>query len=469
MRGAARQGPPQRRARRARLPDRRRPGLRRQRRLRPRRPDQRASSRPSTTRPATASRQPGLGVQADPLRGRLRRQAADAGQPAARRHDRVQSRARTGRRATPTSSSAARSSSARRSSTRSTSRPSGPSSASATSRSPTTAEALGLRFTGGRKAFLQAGPGRRARHGRGPAARPDVGLRRARQRRRPRPAADDPRDPTGPTARSSGRRPSPTGTQAISPQAAFLVTRHPGRQHGPEAEPDLGREAGAAQRQGRRAPAGRGQDRAPRTTPATSATYGFLAPPRRTTGPALAVGVWMGNSDHSNPRRQGPGHLADRGRAAVARLRARLHEAAGRSTKFDATERAWSRRRSTPGRAASPGRGPAQRRPTGSSTARSPGARRAIDPDGLLYSRSCGGWRVDLVKAELGPGVAGTTTSPTGCAGPGAGPASAGQYDSRTAYFWEQRSWGGPLVGSCAPPRSQPGRDQRQGQAEGPR
>ena len=32
-----------------------------------------------------------------------------------------------------------------------------------------------------------------------------------------------------------------------------------------------------------------------------------------------------------------------------------------------------------------------------------PGARKAIDPDGLLYSATCGSWRVDPLKAELGP------------------------------------------------------------------
>ena len=106
----ARQGPAQRRAGRPRLPDRRR-------------------ARPTPAAPATTATtdQPevlaevrrgrrrfapaGLGVQADPLRRRLRRAGADPGQPAARHHDRVQpprglgaarrrpARARTGPRA----------------------------------------------------------------------------------------------------------------------------------------------------------------------------------------------------------------------------------------------------------------------------------------------------------------------------------------------------------------------------------
>src|SRR4029078_782159 len=32
------------------------------------------------------------------------------------------------------------------------------------------------------------------------------------------------------------------------------------------------------------------------------ATYGFLPPPATTNRPGIAVGVWMGNSDHSYPR-----------------------------------------------------------------------------------------------------------------------------------------------------------------------
>jgi hypothetical protein len=33
------------------------------------------------------------------------------------------------------------------------------------------------------------------------------------------------------------------------------------------------------------------------------------------------------------------------------------------------------------------------------------------------------------------------------------GPGVTGPLDSRTAYFWKQSSWGGSLLGSCAPAR----------------
>ena len=87
--GVARQGPPQRRDGRPRLQERRRPRLRRQRGLRPGQPDQREVlaqvRRGRRRRPAA-----GLRVQADPVRGGLRQPGADARQPAARRHHRVQ-------------------------------------------------------------------------------------------------------------------------------------------------------------------------------------------------------------------------------------------------------------------------------------------------------------------------------------------------------------------------------------------
>ena len=34
--------------------------------------------------------------------------------------------------------------------------------------------------------------------------------------------------------------------------------------------------------------------------------YGYLAPPKDKDAPAIAVGVWMGNSDHSAPRTSSP-------------------------------------------------------------------------------------------------------------------------------------------------------------------
>jgi hypothetical protein len=81
-----------------------------------------------------------------------------------------------------------------------------------------------------------------------------------------------------------------------------------------------------------------------------------------------------------------------------------------------------------------------------------PGTRGAIDPPGLLYTLSCGSWRVDPLKAELGP--ASWDIADAGwLARARRGVGITGPYDTKTAWFWSRTGWGGPLLGSCAPPK----------------
>ena len=135
-------------------------------------------------------------------------------------------------------------------------------------------------------------------------------------------------------------------------------------------------------------------------------TYGFL-PDRPRTALGLAVGVWMGNSDHSYPRSREPATsltaAAPLWRAFVRDYTARLagrRRSSGPKDVVRTTIDAWSGGRPGPGRATRPR--------SGSSAARSRARASAIDQDGLLYRAACGGWRVDPVKAELGPvGLAG--------------------------------------------------------------
>jgi hypothetical protein len=77
-----------------------------------------------------------------------------------------------------------------------------------------------------------------------------------------------------------------------------------------------------------------------------------------------------------------------------------------------------------------------------------PSARRPVDEAGLLYSRDCGGWRVDPAKAELGPERwLDDVRAWTARARRGVG--VKGPYGSTTAYFFGEHSWGGQLVGPC--------------------
>ena len=179
---------------------------------------------------------------------------------------------------------------------------------------------------------------------------------------------------------------------------------------------------------------------------------------RKDDQPGLAVGVWMGNSDHSTPRGEA-GDLADRGRPAVARVRPRPHDGlAGRQVR--AARRASSRRPSTPGAAASPGPGRATRRTSGSSPARSPAAEHAVDPAGLLYSQQLRRLAVDPLKAELGPSALGRRVADwMARARRGAGRDRAGRLADR--LLLGQSSWGGPIARRVLRPRPTASDDQR--------
>jgi hypothetical protein len=91
-----------------------------------------------------------------------------------------------------------------------------------------------------------------------------------------------------------------------------------------------------------------------------------------------------------------------------------------------------------------------------------PGAKKAVDKDGLLYHAGCGGWMVDPVQAELGPATwKADVLNWLQRARRGVG--VSGQYDSATAYFWKENSWGGPLYGACHRPKAAPPKEKGHG------
>ena len=175
------QGPPQRVARRARLPDRRRPRLRRQRGLlpgEPREPQVRAEVRRRRRRRAPAR----IGLEADRLRERVRHRRADAGQPPPRHHDRVRHSGWTPRDADqldrgPVLVRKALQYSLNIPAIRALQRVGSEAVADRAAK-------FGHPLHGRQEGVPPGRPRRRDRDGRGPAARPDLGLRRHRQRRR---------------------------------------------------------------------------------------------------------------------------------------------------------------------------------------------------------------------------------------------------------------------------------------------
>jgi membrane peptidoglycan carboxypeptidase len=306
-----------------------------------------------------------------------------------------------------------------------------------------TAEALGLRFTGGRDAFLQAGLAGAI----GTVEVKPIDLTSAYGTIANGGVHVPPRmilEILGPDGKVVYKAPEPEGTQAISPQAAFLVSDIIAGNTDKKQNPIWAAKLAVYN--------GKGGSRRPaavKTGTANDArdlaTYGFLAP-GADGHPSLAVGLWMGNSDHSNPRAKEPA-ISLTAAAPLWHAFVRDYSKGWPVTSFPrpggvvrAKIDAW-----TGGKP-----GPWTRDTTSEwfISGTQPGARKAIDPDGLLYSPSCGSWRVDPLKAELGPSSwDGDVLNWMSRAR--SGPGRTGPFDSRTAYFWGRSSWGGPIMGSC--------------------
>jgi membrane peptidoglycan carboxypeptidase len=248
----------------------------------------------------------------------------------------------------------------------------------------------------------------------------------------------------GPDGTVVWQAPQPTTNQAISPQAAFLVSDILAGNTDPKQNPIWSAKLRLTNGKG-----GAYRPAAAKTGTANDArdlaTYGFLAPPSDRSQPGLVVGIWMGNSDHSNPRARDPAisltAAAPLWHAFVRDYTKNWPIAQFKPPKGVVQARidAW-----TGGRP-----GPWTRDTTTAwfIAGTQPGGRDQIDPNGLLYTDQCGGWRVDLVKAELGP-TAWDDDDANWMARARRGPGVTGPFDSRTAYFWGRHSWGGTIMGS---------------------
>ena len=200
------------------------------------------------------------------------------------------------------------------------------------------------------------------------------------------------------------------------------------------------------------------------------ATYGFLAPPKDPKAPGIVVGVWMGNSDHSESRGRGREIISLDGPAPVWHAFMRDYTKSMPVAQFQPPDGlvrakidAW-----TGGR---PGSFTRQTTTALFIKGTQPGIKKAVDPPGLMYVRSCGGWRIDLTKAEPERGWRDDVLGWMARARSGSG--RFGRYHTSTAYLPGRGSWGGSMVGTCAPPPCQvapdggPGNGNGNGNGEG--
>jgi membrane peptidoglycan carboxypeptidase len=321
-----------------------------------------------------------------------------------------------------------------------------------------TAEAMGIRFAGGTKAFLQAGLA-------GALGTVEVRpldltsaygtIANGGVRVPPRMVLEV-RSADG---RVVWKAPDVQGEQAVSAQTAFLVTDILAGNTDPRQN-----DIWAAKLALRNGPSGARRPAAAKTGTTNDArdlgTYGFLPPGAGADGVGLVVGVWMGNSDHSFPSSRDPATSLTAA-APLWHAFVRDYTKGWKVTKFQrpkgvvaAKIDAWSGGR--------PGAWTRDTRTEWFARGTQPGASKAIDKDGLLYRRGCSGWMVDPVKAELGPSTWKADVQDwlrRARRGAGVG----GRYDSATAYFWHERSWGGPLYGACQRPKAAPDKDKGDG------
>ena len=310
------------------------------------------------------------------------------------------------------------------------------------------AEKFGIRFLGGTKRFLQSGLA-------GAIGTVDLrvidltsaygALANGGVRVPPRMILEI-RDASGKAIYTA---PKPAGVRAVSAQAAFLVTDILSGNTQPSQNPIW-----SAALELRNGPNGQHRPAAVKTGTANDArdlaTYGYLAPPKDPEAPAIAVGIWMGNSGgvEENPKAKKPATsltaAAPLWRAFVRDLTAKqpITDFARPKGVVKAKIDAWT--------GGKPGSWTRDTVTEWFISGTQPGTARAIDPPGLLYTRSCGGWRVDPLKAELGPRAWDKDVS-NWLSRARRGVGVVGPYESRTAYFWQRTGWGGPLLGTCAP------------------
>jgi membrane peptidoglycan carboxypeptidase len=238
----------------------------------------------------------------------------------------------------------------------------------------------------------------------------------------------------------------PKLVQAISPQSAFLITNVLAGNTDPSQNPIWADSLAV-----RNGPHGARRPAAAKTGTTNDTrdftTFGYLAPPKARDQPGVVVGVWMGNSDHSEPRGREVTSLDGPSRVWQSFMRdysRKTPVASFRPPKgvVKATIDAW-----TGGR---PGPWTRQRTQEWFISGTQPGSARAIDRPGLMYRRACGAWAVDLLQAELGP-AAWDDDVMSWMRRARSGTGRRGVEGTATAYLYGRHGWGGPIAGPCKP------------------
>jgi membrane peptidoglycan carboxypeptidase len=182
--------------------------------------------------------------------------------------------------------------------------------------------------------------------------------------------------------------------------------------------------------------------------------YGLLPKPKNPKEPAIALGVWMGNSNGDPPTLGNAVVFASDGPGEVWHSFMRDYMAGKPVADF---ERPKGLVQQTIDAYSGGSPGPWTRDTVNEwfINGTQPGGNNAVDPAGILYTATCGTWMVDPVKAENKGAPAYWVAAVRDWARRASrGVGVMGALDTRTAYFFGRGSWGGPITvnGSCGPP-----------------
>ncbi len=174
--------------------------------------------------------------------------------------------------------------------------------------------------------------------------------------------------------------------------------------------------------------------------------YGYLAPPPDPNAPELVASVWMGNSDHSPPLGGDASIIAADGPGRIWQSFMRDYTAQWPVYNFPSppagivgtTIDAWT--------GGTPGPWTRATRTEYFIEGTQPGGANQVDPNGLLYSNECGGWYVDLLKAEAGKNQRWLDADASWMDRARHGINRRGAAGSYTAYLFGQHDWGGPIA-----------------------
>jgi penicillin-binding protein 1A len=187
--------------------------------------------------------------------------------------------------------------------------------------------------------------------------------------------------------------------------------------------------------------------------------YGYLPVSPDPSKPILVTSVWMGNSDNSPPQGGDVSIIAADGPGRIWSAFMRDYTRDWPIVAFpppppgivSATIDLWSGGR--------PGPWTSETRTEYFIDGTQPGGAREVDPPGLLYRNMCGGWYVDLAKAEEGKPLRWIEADLDWMARARNGVGRRGDHGSSTARLFGRTSWGGfiaPLDCALAPTPTPP-------------